>query len=181
MAFSMSPAAMRRIRREIEIIREKLPDYDVDLNEDDTFNNNNNINKNKYINVITPNHNLFVFAIPNDYPFKPPVSLTINGENYRFLLKNMPRRIQYLYDHPNDLYYQEGTKIAHFNKPSCLCCSTLLCGDNWTPVCTLYSVLNEVKGHNELKRQIIYKLSLKPIFDKYGLPADLLRYLFGFL
>ena len=184
MTFAMNPAAMKRINREVTLIQEKLPDHEVGLMEDPLFenNNNNNIyNKNKYIEVITPNHNRLVFTLPNDYPFKPPLGLTINGENYRVLLKSMPIRIQYLYDHPNDLYFQEKANITHFKKPSCLCCSTLLCGENWTPVCTMYSILNEIKGHNDLKRQIVYKLSLKPIFDKYELPIDLLRYLFTFL
>jgi ubiquitin-protein ligase len=180
----MNPSALKRLNKEILIIQEQLPDYEVGLMEDPFFennNNNNNNNKNKYLEVITPNYNRLIFTIPNDFPFKPPLGLTINGQNYRLLLKNMPKRIYYLYEHPNDVYYQEGAKISHYKKPNCLCCSTLLCADNWTPVCKLYNVLNEIKGHNELKRQIGYKLSLKPIFDKYGLSIDLLRYLFVFL
>ena len=183
MTFQMNSTTMRRLNKEVALIKEKLPDYEVGLMEDPIFENNSNIitNRNKYIEVITPNCNRLVFTIPNDYPFKPPLGLTINGENYRSLLKFMPKRIQYLYDNPNDVYYQEGAKIKHFKKPNCLCCSSLLCGENWSPVCTLYSVLNEIKSHNDLKRQIAYKLCLKPIFDKFGLSVDILRHLMEFL
>lgn len=171
----MNPSALKRIKKEIAIIQEKLPSYEVYLMEMQEY------DKNTYIEVITPNYNRLVFNIPNDFPFKPPMGLTLNGENYRQKLKFMPKRIQYLYDNPNDVYYQERSIIKHYKKPECLCCSTLLCPDNWSPVCTLYRLLVEINDHNILKRQISYKLCLKPIFDKYGLPVEILRYLFVFL
>ena len=183
MNHNMNPSAMKRIRKEIALIKEKLTDYEaeIELPYNDDENKNRNINRSVNLQVMTPNYNILVFTIPNDYPFKPPISLSVNGHNYRFLLKNMPRRIHYLYEHPNDVYYKEGAKIAHYKKPNCLCCSTLICPDNWSPVCTLYSVLNEIKGHNQLKSQIGYKLVLKDIIDKFGLPVEIIRYLFGFL
>ena len=177
MTFQMNATAMKRIRNEVNLIKEKLPSYEADIE----WMHNDEDKKNVRIQVITPRNNILVFTIPNDYPFKPPLSLTINGENYRSLLKFMPRRIQYLYDNPNDVYFQEGAKIVHFKKPNCLCCSSLLCGENWSPVCTMYGVLIEINGHNDLKRQISYKLSLKPIIDKFKLPIDLLRHLMEFL
>lgn len=171
----MNPSALRRIKKEIAIIQEKLPSYEVYLNEIQEG------DKNATIEVITPNFNTLVFNIPNDFPFKPPMNLTLNGENYRQKLKFMPKRIQYLYDNPNDVYFQERSTIKHYKKPECLCCSTLLCADNWSPVCTVYRLLIEINDHNTLKRQISYKLCLKSVCDKFGLPNEILRYLFVFL
>lgn len=180
----------RRIIKEIEYIEKNMTQYQVqnlDLGNDFYNNYNNkyteNINndKNIYLEIITPNFNSLIFKIPRDYPFNPPLKLTLNGEDYRYNLKNMPNRINYLYNHPNDVYFEEKSNITHFKGPGCLCCSSLLCGENWSPTFKIYSILNEIELHNQLKNQIKYKLTLKPIFDKFGIPIDILRYLLRFL
>lgn len=174
--------ANKRIMKEIEYIEENMPTYQVQIL--DFMNDlDSNICNDKYIflEIITPNFNILVLKIPSDYPFKPPLKVTLNGEDYRYKIKNMPNRINYLYYHPNDVYFEEKNKIKHFKSPKCLCCTSLLCGENWSPVCKISSILEEINQHNQLKNQIKYKLVLKPIFDKFGLPIDILRYLLIFL
>ena len=173
----VKPSTLKRVEKEIRVIKEKQPNYEASIE----WTYNDTKNKTISIQVITPKGNVLIFILPYDFPFKHPKSLTVNGNNYRLLLKEMPRRIQYLYDHPNDVYYKEDSKITHYKKPDCLCCSTLICPDNWSPVCTLSGIINEIKGHNQLKSQIGYKLVLKDIIDKFVLPVEIIRYLFVFL
>ena len=175
----------KRITNEIINIKKTMPSYQIyelNNNNNKTINETNDIkNKNVYIEIITPNNNILLFELPNDYPFKPPLSLKCNGIDYRSMLKNMPKRIEYLYYCENDMYFEENVKYENLKKPNCLCCSTLLCGYNWSPACKMSHVLDEINGHNNIKRKIMYKLLLKNIFDNWNLPIDLIRNVYYYL
>ena len=97
------------------------------------------------------------------------------------MLKNMPKKIEYLYYSSNDMYFEENMKYENLKKQNCLCCSTLLCGDNWTPACKISNILNEINDHNSIKRQIMYRILLKNIFDYFNLPVDLIRNVYYYL
>jgi len=171
----MNDSSRKRIAKEIESIENNFTNYEInilDINEAKTEIN---------IEIITPNYNKLVFTLPNDYPFKPPKELKLNGQNYRFLLKNMPKRVEYLYYHPNIMYVDERCTFKHYKIPECICCSSLLCPDNWSPVMRLERILIEINQHNELKRNIMYKLRLKEIFDKSEMPLELFRSIIVFL
>ena len=172
----------KRITNEIINIKNTMPFYEInELNDDYIKKNNNTINKNIYIQVITPNYNILLFEIPGDYPFKPPLSLKCNGIDSRCMLKNMPKRIEYLYYKSDDMYFEENMKYESLKKPNCLCCSTLLCPYNWSPPCRIINILNEINDHNTMKRKIMYKLILKNIFDYFNLPIDLIRNVYYYL
>ena len=74
----MQTVCKRRIQNEIKYIEKNLPTYII--SELDNVNNVNLI----YIEIITPNDNKLIFELTNDYPFKQPLSLLCNGENYRY-------------------------------------------------------------------------------------------------
>ena len=93
----------------------------------------------------------------------------------------MSFRIQYLYNNPKEMYYDENRKNTNLNNIPCLCCNSLLCPDNWSPVCTLYNILDEITKHNKLKNQIMNKLILKVIFDNFKLPLELIQIVYNFL
>uniref|UniRef100_A0A6C0KYR1 Uncharacterized protein n=1 Tax=viral metagenome TaxID=1070528 RepID=A0A6C0KYR1_9ZZZZ len=171
----MNPAVKKRILAEIVYIKENMHLYNATLLDYKLG------NKESYVEVITPNSNTLTFTLPFDYPFKGPSLLTFNGENYRKLLNKMPKRVRYLYENPNDIYYNEKCKIKHFSRPDCLCCSNLLCPENWSPACRIYSVLNEINQHNELKSQIKYKLSFNLIIEKFKINPDIVRFVYSFL
>ena len=56
------------------------------------------------------------------------------------------------------MYFQEKKENVNYNKIQCICCSSLLCPDNWTPVYRIHHILNEIKQHNVLKISIMYFL-----------------------
>lgn len=169
----MYPTCLKRISRDILHIKTHMQEYDVyDIEE--------HKNKTLTITIITPNCNRLEFIIPNDYPFKPPQSILINGQNYRYRLKNMPSRIYDLYYHPYKMY-PEDTTISNMKPPECLCCNTLLCPSNWSPVVSIHHILTEITKHNELKSSIKYKLLFKELFDNKKLPFDLIPVIYAFL
>jgi ubiquitin-protein ligase len=182
----MQTAYNKRLPRELEQIEKNKPGYLFIENYLDE------IEKLNYLCFVTPNGNQLSFKIPNDYPFKPPTGILCNGWNYQLMLKNMPRRIDYLYYNPNEMYIGENAKFDLFSpirdnivvirtKPKCLCCSTLLCPDNWSPVAMIHHILKEIDDHNKLKRQIMYKLVLFDIFEKKRIPHEMIRNVFYFL
>jgi len=171
----MNDSCKKRIAKEIELIESKLPTYQIGrlhINDE---------KKQTHFEIITPNYNTLTFILPNDYPFKPPIEVKWKGQNYRYILKNMPKRIEYLYYHQNDMYVDEKYKYTFYKKPECLCCNSLLCADNWSPVMTLHRILDEIIHHNELKRYIMYKLKLKEFFEYYHLPLELFRTIYKYL
>ena len=49
----------------------------------------------------------------------------------------------------------------------CLCCSTLLCRDNWNPGSTISSILEEIDTNTTYIYDIVYKMLENKIYDKY--------------
>jgi len=170
----------RRLAREMDVLKEKMPTYELFILDDceDKDCHCNEKDKNIHIQIVTPNCNCLKMTLSQDYPFKPPRFFKINGRDYRYDLKRMPTRVQYLYNRPDDMYYEESVKMKNMAICSnwhCLCCQSLLCGDNWSPAIMLHNILKEIEDHNLLKRKIMYKFALKNLFDKRNLPLELLR------
>jgi hypothetical protein len=176
----------RRLIKEIDILSKQMPTYELYIL-DECEDNDCDCKpryKNIHIEIVTPNLNRLTMTLSQDYPFKPPRFLKINGRDYRYNLKHMPKRVEYLYNHPDDMYYEEFAKSTR--QPSCLCCTCLccksiLCSDNWSPAIMFHNILKEVEEHNLLKRQIMYKFALKNLFDKLHLPLELLRSVYKYL
>jgi len=168
-----STSCWRRLPRDIIYIKNHIQGYDI-------YDATENPDKTLNITMITPNQNRLDFTIPSSYPFKPPLSLHLNGKNYRYLMKKIPPRIEYLYTHPSQFYQDE----INTNIPTCyecLCCKSLLCADNWSPIHSLHHILFEIHKHNDLKRGIMYKLLLKELFDDKWLPLEIIPIVYAYL
>jgi ubiquitin-protein ligase len=63
----------------------------------------------------------------------------------------------------------------------CLCCSTILCPNRWSPAMTLRSILQEIETTQQLKQTIKYILATKDIGKKYQLPEVIENYISDFL
>jgi ubiquitin-protein ligase len=63
--------------------------------------------------------------IPYEYPFKAP-KVFIKKKNYINLLVNL-------------------SKIMYKDNKTCLCCSSLICSNNWNPQKNIINIINEIK------------------------------------
>ena len=81
------------------------------------------------------------------YPFRAP-TVKIGIYDYKELLKVNNISLKYL-------------------NIRCLCCSTLLCGNNWSPHKTIYDILIEVKNNLEIKLRSIEIFHAIKVIDKY--------------
>lgn len=168
----MQSSCLKRISKDILYIKTYLQDYYVyDIEE------NNNI---VTLTIITPNYNRLEFIISDGYPFKPPISILLNGENYKYHLSTMPSRIAYLYYHPYK-FHTEDTRTLNITRPECLCCNISISPERWSPIISIHNILLEIINHNRLKEQIKYKLLLKEIFDFIDCTLDIIPVIYEFL
>ena len=88
----------------------------------------------------------------SNYPFSPPKKILINGKNY----------FEYL--RPNSDTYDI---LQHLIGKKCLCCSTLMCKNNWGPYKNLKDLLQEIIDNFELKQRIIEYIHARKIRSKF--------------
>lgn len=94
------------------------------------------------------------FKITRDYPFRPPTIFFQNRPYLEFL------KMRYI--------SKEGTDI--FRKVTgqhCFCCSSVNCGDNWSPGITLEKIIAEIQFVKRKKRDIVNKIIADKIKLRY--------------
>lgn len=105
---------------------------------------------------IKVNGNNLKFLIPQHYPFRAPAML-VNGTNYITLLSfSFPDLQQYL---------------QKINK-SCLCCSTLLCCNNWKPAAKLMDVIDEYENIKMIVNTCLLKKYTRLVCYNFNIFAE---------
>jgi hypothetical protein len=112
------------------------------------------INDEYCINIIN-NNNKYRVILSKDYPFRIPISVEINNKNYKSILcMNEPKINNYL--------------IKLYGK-QCLCCSSLMCADNWIPTFNISYIINEINNTLKIKKEIFLNILCDTIKVKYNL------------
>ena len=110
------------------------------------------INNEYYISIIYKNI-IFDIILSNEYPFKIPLSVVINGRDYKKILAvNEPRVNEYLKKH----YHT-----------SCLCCTSIMCPDNWIPMYNISHIINDIMNNIKIKHHIFLYMLCDSIKIKY--------------
>ena len=95
------------------------------------------------------NNILFKVPIPYEYPFRAPATLYVNSKSYRDLLC-----------FPKDSFV--GQELKKYNI-SCLCCTTKLCSQNWSPAIKFFNLVEEYFKN----KRFILNLCNKYWFSKF--------------
>lgn len=125
-----------------------------------------NSNKNYIIITIVPKgeDNIYHFDITNNYPFYPPLRFRVNYKSY----------IQYL----NIESRKTLNELKLYNGLNCLCCHTISSGGKWGPTLRLIDFINEYKQIKQYRRQIINRVLIQKIINKYLYPdVNLIQWL----
>jgi hypothetical protein len=124
--------------------------------------------KEKLISLkVIKEENTYEIDLQKDYPFKPPINIKYNGNDYKRSLSN---------------YSEKATKILKRNYfMECLCCNTLLCGTNWSPACNISHIINEIDKITRIQNEVLIRLLCDEIrvryfcsfaeFEKYLIPT----------
>jgi ubiquitin-protein ligase len=121
--------------------------------------------------IITPT---VEFCIKEGYPFTPPIITLTPNPNQK-----TTKRIPYM------TWLKTSSRRVHqalktLTKTDCLCCSTILCPNRWSPAMTMRNILQEIETTQQLKRKIKYILVTKDIGKKFNLPEVVETYISGF-
>lgn len=116
-------------------------------------------NSNNYYNIVNfKNYELLLdlrinedifkieITITNLYPFSPP-KIKINNQSYH--------------------YFLQSNNLKKINLKKCLCCSSIVCPNNWTPSYGIIHIINEIYNNIYIKKTIVEILHLKKIENKY--------------
>ena len=117
--------------------------------------NYTNFNNSTIKIYIIPNEGdtIYSFTITRSYPFNPPINFNINNKDYKQYLKiNSSKTIE-------ELRTNYGIQ--------CLCCSSIYCGGKWSPSLSIKNLINEFKQMNKYRREIINRILVNKIVDKY--------------
>ena len=114
---------------------------------------------NNYYNIVSfNNYELFIdlkinknifkikMYISNLYPFSPP-EIKINNQPYHYLL--------------------QSNNMKKINYKRCLCCSSIICSNNWTPSHGIIHIINEIYQNIYKKKCIVEILHLEKLENKY--------------
>ena len=148
----------KRLKREC---LELVLNYDI-LNADDKYTitdcefiDDNDTQKNIILSIrkkAVKNVPTIHFIISDYYPFKPP-KIFIGSEKYNNFFNLKTTRFN------NTLKVLTGM--------DCLCCKSYTCHYNWSPGYQIRHLLEEIEKNKKIKKNIINKLLLDQIKDKY--------------
>ena len=127
----------KKIYKETPEIINNFGNYAMKYNEDE-----------KYIEMEVVYKNLLIqIKFIGFFPFQKP-DVLINNNYYRDML---------LF---NDSYYLNYLQNKNIK---CLCCQSILCTNNWTPMLGIINILNEIKDNHELIKKMIIERYLNKI------------------
>ena len=126
------------------------------INEIDNIDNIDN-SRNSYVIItimLNGDNTLYQLNITKEYPFHAPSIVRINYKDYRFnyLKINSEKTLK---------------ELKEFIKFDCLCCSSILCPENWSPAIRLVKIIDEIKQIRYCRMIIIHRLLAKKIIDRY--------------
>ena len=133
-------------------------DGDADYNHGEPYRYLEKINEDYYFLILPRsmyiNDEILVTINFNDsnYPFGPPKKILVNGIDYRTILT------------PNSIIQDFMNKFTNLR---CLCCSTLMCKNNWNPRKTIKDLLEEIVKTLSIRRRTVEYIFAKKITQKY--------------
>jgi hypothetical protein len=104
--------------------------------------------------------------ITNNYPFQPPKVFIKEKPYIEFLIIKSNKIKHILYD---------------YIKYECLCCSSIICPNNWTASYHIQKIIDEISNVNYLKCITKYHLTIQDIFTSKNIPLDIKPRILEFL
>lgn len=153
----MPYTSFKRLNNEIENIMnyytdKKEPNFEIDV-------------KYKLTTIELRLPNEITILLPKHYPFHPP-EVFIKNKDYKRSLQCSSKKIT---------YYLKQRNI------NCLCCSTVLCDNIWSPIYTIVKIIDEVLITKNIKKRVGYELALDELTHKKGLPEIMKQEILQFL
>jgi hypothetical protein len=146
----MTKLCQKRLLNEIPRLNDYYP---LDFYLETEFDKYNNL-----VYLVKENTNKIEIILCKHYPFKPPAKLKINNTDYLNLLCYSNKYLE---------------KVLETKKIKCLCCSTMLCANNWSPSKTLLKLLHEYFNNKDMVIKSIYTKYIDIIISQNNMPLKI--------
>lgn len=149
----------KRIKKDIDILTEIYPNHKLYTDEISNF-----ITLEIFENSDT-NIPIYKFVIKKFYPFAPP-NVYYKNLSYENIYKISSQRVQ--------------KYLNLLTNNECLCCSSILCSNNWHLSFNFFDIISEINNYRKIKKNIFIKILADKIKNKYLInDINLDCYLFG--
>jgi hypothetical protein len=138
-------------------LKKRLTNELIEFKKDNAYINLEYNDGNGFILTIVPDKEdtVYTFYITRDFPFNAPPRVLVNHRN----IKNY--------------FHIQSTKTLNelkmYYNISCLCCHSIACKNNWTPIYKLSYFIDEFRKIKKYRRDIINRILLEKIVKKYSL------------
>lgn len=116
-----------------------------------------------YENYLHKQNYLLTLNISNRYPFKPP-EIYVNNKNIIDFYAD-------LFGGNSSTFIQK--QLQDLFHGQCMCCSTILCKNNWGPQHTIKDILEEFTSYINLKQRVLERFWLRATMRKYNIPLHI--------
>lgn len=113
------------------------------------------------------------FTITSYYPFRPPVVKYLNKEIHSIYRISLDKEYDELIKNSDSCLI---CKKINCRGCYCMCCSTLVCKNNWGPLVKLLDVIDEFKNYINIKCRLIERIHCKKVQNRF-LPQIPVEYL----
>jgi len=100
------------------------------------------------------------------YPFHAPKVFIRSYPYYQFLNTSCPKIMQ---------------TMQKYSGLHCLCCNTIICHSNWTPMYHIEKILNEIEYMNYIKTIVKYDHAMQYLCNKTAIPQVIGNTIFEYL
>jgi hypothetical protein len=136
----------KRIKRDVDKLIEIYPNYKLNTDEISNF---------ITLEIFENNDELipiYKFVIKQFYPFRPP-DVYYKNLSYENIYKVSSQRVQ--------------KYLTLLTNKDCLCCSSMLCSNNWYVTLNFFDIIKEINNYRKIKKNIFIKILADKIKNKY--------------
>ena len=136
----------KRIKRDVDKFIEIYPNYKLNTDEISNF---------ITLEIFENNDELipiYKFVIKQFYPFRPP-DVYYKNLSYENIYKVSSQRVQ--------------KYLTLLTNKDCLCCSSMLCSNNWYVTLNFFDIIKEINNYRKIKKNIFIKILADKIKNKY--------------
>jgi len=138
-------------------LKKRLTNELIEFKKENAYINVEDNEGNGFILTIVPDteDTVYTFYITRDFPFNAPARVLINHRNIKSYFR---------------IHSQKTLdELKMYYNINCLCCHSIACNNNWTPIYKLSYFIDEFRKVKKYRRDIINRILVKKIVEKYSL------------
>jgi hypothetical protein len=136
-------------------LKKRITNELIEFKKDNAYINVEDNEGNGFILTIVPDteDTVYTFYITKDFPFNAPARVLVNHRNIKSYFRIQSTKTL--------------NELKMYYNITCLCCHSIACNNNWTPVYKLSYFIDEFRKVKKYRRDIINRILVQKIIKKY--------------